>query len=359
VGLFAHRRRWRGADGSQREAWGWRVVAVDPNGVPPTVRRTAQKQTEAGARKEVERARDAMVRGTYADDTSAGSDTFGEVAKAFLASRKAAGRVRASTLRNYDDLLTRVLVPRFGALPAAEVEGPAVERFVEWYGKGRSVVSVRSALVVLRACLRWAYQRRLLPSVPRLEMPKRQTAIRRPRFLTPAQLAALLEAADDVWRAWVLVAARTGLRCGEMLALRWAAVDLKRRTLHVLASLNDEDEETAPKSHQARDVPLSAQAVAALVAVKPEKVDGDAFVFPAIRTRHQVAGVLARLAKAAGLGRIGPHRLRNTFISHALQQGVPIRTVQLWAGHSSIAQTEAYAVGAAPAASVDVLDAAG
>ena len=141
-----------------------------------------------------------------------------------------------------------------------------------------------------------------------------------------------------------------------MLALRWSAVDLKRRTLHVLASLNDADEETAPKSHQARDVPLSAQAAATLAAVKPEGVSADAFVFPTIHTRHQVAGTLARLSKGAGLGRIGPHRLRNTFISHALQNGVPIGTVQLWAGHSSIAQTEAYAVGAAPAASVDVLD---
>jgi integrase len=363
MGLFVYERKWwpLGPDGKPdksvdpNRAWSFQVSALDPNGRRITVRRKAQKQTEAAARKEAERVRDSIVRGTY-EDAPTGPETFTEVSKAFLASRKASGRIRQSTLRNYEDLVNRVLVPAFGKLPAGEVEGGPVERWTEDHGKGKSVATVRAALVVLRACLRWAYQRRYLDSAPRIELPKKQAAIQRPKFLAPEQLGKLLAAAQEPWRTWILVGARTGLRCGEMLALRWSAVDLKKRTLQVLASLNDEDEETSPKSHQAREVPLSTQAVAALEALPRE--EGQEFVFPTIRTRHQVGGAMVRLAKTAGLGRIGPHRLRNTFISHALQNAVPIRTVQLWAGHSSIAQTEAYAVGAAPVASVDVLDAA-
>jgi len=136
-------------------------------------------------------------------------------------------------------------------------------------------------------------------------MPRSHAAIQVPRSLSHEQLGKLQAEAEEPWQSWILVAARTGLRCGELLALRWKAIDLKKRELHVLASLNDHDEETSPKSHQARAVPLSAQAVAALEALKPETVDGEAFVFPTIRTRDQVSGALARISKAAGRSRVG------------------------------------------------------
>jgi len=65
------------------------------------------------------------------------------------------------------------------------------------------------------------------------------------------------------------------------------------------------------------------------------------------------------LAYAGRRGLEAGTQLRNTFNSHALQDGIPLRPVQLWAGHSSSARTEAYALGAAATASVDVPDGAG
>jgi integrase len=63
--------------------------------------------------------------------------------------------------------------------------------------------------------------------------------------------------------AMILTAAFTGLRMGELLALRWRHVDFANRILHVQRNYV-EGEEDSPKSHRRRSVPLSDQAVVAL-----------------------------------------------------------------------------------------------
>ena len=53
---------------------------------------------------------------------------------------------------------------------------------------------------------------------------------------------------------------------------------------------------------------------------------------------------LGLAAREAGLGKhVHPHMLRHTFASHAVMIGVPIRRVQRWLGHASVATTERYA----------------
>src|SRR5688572_18635649 len=72
-------------------------------------------------------------------------------------------------------------------------------------------------------------------------------------------------AADGQLAALLTVAAFTGLRQGEVLALRWRHVDFANRILHVRRNLPaGSTEEDTPKSHRARSVPLSDQAMVAL-----------------------------------------------------------------------------------------------
>lgn len=139
--------------------------------------------------------------------------------------------------------------------------------------------------------------------------------------------------------------ANTGLRRGEALALRWAWIS--ECSMRVLST-----EEERTKSGKWREVPLSDGAREALDAIKsacPEARPND-------RVLRQMAPPslsreFARDAKAAGIGG-SLHTLRHTYISHLVRAGVPLRTVQIYAGHAHYTTTEGYAYlapGAAPA----------
>lgn len=139
--------------------------------------------------------------------------------------------------------------------------------------------------------------------------------------------------------------ANTGLRRGEALALRWAWIS--ECSMRVLST---EAERT--KSGKWHEVPLSDGAREALDAIKsacPEACPND-------RVLRQMAPPslsreFARDAKAAGIGG-SLHTLRHTYISHLVRAGVPLRTVQIYAGHAHYTTTEGYAYlapGAAPA----------
>jgi integrase len=349
-----------GPDGKQDKTgepkgrhWVFKVSGRDPNGLRVEVKRAAQVDTEKGARREAERVQRAIHAGTYGQQPKDAPKTFATAAEEFLTAMAVPGRLKPSTLANYQDLLRRVLVPALGKKLLVDVEGKPLDDFQVEHAKDHSTATVRNALAVLRACLRWCHRRKMLPARPVVEIPKdyRSKAATAPKGVSAEELRKLLDAADGPWMLWILFAARTGLRVGEMLAVRWDAIDLDVPEVRVLASIVD-GEEFSPKSGKARRVPLSGQLVEALG--KPPK--GGGLVFPGLTTRHQVAGALARISKDAEVERIGPHALRHTFGYETVRRGVPLRTVQEWMGHHSLTQTEVYARGAAPAASIDVLD---
>jgi integrase len=90
---------------------------------------------------------------------------------------------------------------------------------------------------------------------------------------------AVARAADDdgLIGAMIVVAAFTGLRQGELLAVRWRHVDFTNRILHVRRNLPaGTSEKDTPKSDRVRSVPLSDQAIVALVALsRREHFTGD------------------------------------------------------------------------------------
>jgi integrase len=347
MGISVFQRHWVTEKGEPKEAWAWKVTYREPDGRKRVIRRTAQVDSERGATEEAERALAAVNRGTF--EIHKGAPTFAEVAREFLEARD----IKPSTRKRYADSLDRVLLPHFGRKLIGDVEGE-IERFKKDWGEGREVTTLGGHLSVLRAILHHAHEKKHLTSSPVVKLPKDRRPKPPPRWFTPAQMKAILAAADGVWGVWILVAARTGLRLGEMLALRWRSIDVKRGILHVEASIVD-DVELAPKSGAGRSVPLSKQARAALKSL--QRGEPDAFVFPEVRTKDQVSGALDRIGKKAELPeRLGAHDLRHHFCSSAVIAGVDLRTVQLWAGHSSIKQTERYAQHAAPKGEINVLD---
>src|SRR6185437_12107804 len=78
------------------------------------------------------------------------------------------------------------------------------------------------------------------------------------RFLTPAQIRALLPALSEPCRTIVLVAVLTGMRIGEILALRWKRLDLNCGTIEVAETFSDGQFGTPKTRSSRRVIPMSS-----------------------------------------------------------------------------------------------------
>lgn len=153
----------------------------------------------------------------------------------------------------------------------------------------------------------------------------------------------LLRAAAPEWQPMLAIALRTGLRLGELLALRWSDVDLVASQLVVRRTLW-QGEEGTPKGGRHRPVPLSDEAAATLKAHRHLR---GSYVFcdemGARLTHSFVKDVVPQACVRAGLAkRITWHGLRHSFASHLVMRGASLKAVQELLGHESIEMTLRY-----------------
>jgi integrase len=129
----------------------------------------------------------------------------------------------------------------------------------------------------------------------------------------------------------VLLSMNTGLRRGELLALKWDSIDFGRRILTV--------EGGTSKSRQTRHVALNDEAMATLNRWR-EQTRGGRRVFE-VSTGFKTAW--AKLLKRANVTKFRWHDLRHHSASRLVQLGVPLNTVRDLLGHSSVAMSLRYA----------------
>ncbi len=165
--------------------------------------------------------------------------------------------------------------------------------------------------------------------------------------ITPIEVEMLAAAADSQTEAALYItAAFSGLRMGELRALRWIDADFEKRLLHVRRSftrsmLGD------PKSHKVRSVPMIDQVATVLadLSMRDEFTAADELVFPNSvgnflddsKLRYRYTKALER----AGLKRIRFHDLRHTFGTLAVQV-FPLSDVKAYMGHADIQTTMIY-----------------
>lgn len=129
----------------------------------------------------------------------------------------------------------------------------------------------------------------------------------------------------------VLLSINTGLRRGELLALRWTAIDEKGKMLTI--------EGDSAKSAQTRHIPLNSEALEVLKCWRKQATDGDR-VF-SVDTGFKTAW--SALLERARITNFRWHDLRHHFASRLVQAGVPLNTVRELLGHGSLAMTLRYA----------------
>jgi integrase len=170
------------------------------------------------------------------------------------------------------------------------------------------------------------------------------------QFLRPVDVHALVRAASETNRqdaVIFMVSAFCGLRLGELLDLRWGAINFDGSSIHVESSFVRNVKGT-PKSGAGRTVPMAPEVARALAehsTLGPVKSDAD-LVFVGRNGGH-VDGNALRLRYYAALDRaklkrIRIHDLRHTFGTVCAAKGIPQTTIKEWMGHTDLSTTEIY-----------------
>lgn len=213
--------------------------------------------------------------------------------------------------------------------------------------------TAKKALSAVRGVLREAWRLGLVPAedlARALDLaPVRGEALSAGRALAPGELASLLgECAQDRSAA--------GVRDGALLSVLYGTG--LRRSEAVSLDLQDYDAESgaflvrAGKGRKDRRVfaaPGTARALAAWLAlrgIEPGPLFWPVFkggaLVPRRMTGQAVLGIVRKRAARAGLERLSPHDLRRSYITHLLEAGADLSTVQRLAGHASVETTTRY-----------------
>lgn len=261
---------------------------------------------------------------------------------------------KPTTLEDYRSIIDVHLLPAFGERRLEDISPVMIENWQaqlarrEYRGRLLTPRTRNKVLVVLHGIFQRARKVWGLPLNPVAQVerhPERNSGDI--EVYSPEEVHALVRAAADERDAAVyLTAAFTGLRMGELRALRWREVDFSRSVVRARASYAAGYVST-PKSGKVRSVPLVDDVARRLAALSARGwfTEDDDLVFCELdgtwlnddRLRRRYATAVA----AAGLRRLRFHDLRHTFGSLAITQA-DIVEVQAWMGHTDVKTTMRY-----------------
>lgn len=217
------------------------------------------------------------------------------------------------------------------------------ERFLAAKTAAASTWTARKYYLALAAAFERAKTWGHIEANPWRTVRKPKTPEATPAYFTREQFRVLLSviAGRDL-RELVTVAALTGLRQGELLAMEWDWLDFPRRILTVKNSAN-----FTTKSKKARVVPLCDQVLAVLLS-RRERANSETGLVFTRRGRAFGADYVTHRFKAAVLRAGLPshlhfHSTRHTYASWLVQGGVSIYQVARLLGHANTTTTEIYA----------------
>lgn len=326
---------------TQRSAGSWRIQAS--GGFDDAGRRIRISRTVRGSRRDADKALTKLLR-ELDDGTAArsGADTFGS----YLTGRwlpHMRSRVTPSTWRRYEELVRLHLISRCGRVRLDKLRPHHLQSALDgMLADGAAAASVVKVHRVASQALRHAVRWQLLAVSPAVGVSPPRPARRTLRIPDSSETKRILAAAEGPCRIALQIAATTGMRRGEVLALRWS--DIEVDVLRVRQG-------KTPRAR--RTISLPASTVAALKRHRVEQAErrllcgeawqetelvvdrGDgAAVHPDVMTR-----AFEKAAKAAELQGIRLHDLRHAFASTLLAAGVNVKVVSEALGHASTSFT--------------------
>ncbi len=281
--------------------------------------------------------------------------TFSELATSWLA-KDVEHRVKPQSVALYRQHLRNHILPTLGSLQVHTITTEHLQGLASsLLTSGGSPVTVRGVLTTAKAVLRkgyeWGYLK-LNPADFKVRFPTQHRKAIEP--LTPEEIQRLLAHATNKWQPLLVVAIWTGLRIGEIQAMKWDNLDRERREYNVRENMTRLGPGTPKTARSAATVKLSPfvietlashkQRQAALKLAQGRDYKDRGFIFATRSGSHYgyshvvEDGLKATLARAS-MRIINFHQLRHTCASLMIAHGANIKIVQRQLRHSTIKQT--------------------
>lgn len=260
------------------------------------------------------------------------------------------GSVKQSSYQTYRSLAEKHVLPAIGSMPLPQVTAEAIFNFAEnLIVSGLACSTVKGICRLVSACLRYALEEGHIAKNPcrKLRIPMEQ--MEKQRILTNPEQERVSRAAQESSELSVLLAAYTGMRLGEICALKWTDIDWEKGTICVCRTVQRIRRAgggtilivDTPKSLRSRrTLPVPAFIIDLLK--KQSRSTLSEYIFgeelrPAeprtVQRRFQ------KFMKRIGIAGAHFHTLRHSFATRLIELGVDIKTVSTLLGHSSAKTT--------------------
>jgi integrase len=284
--------------------------------------------------------------------------TVGELVTRWI--ERGASEWAESTSANYREWARMGIVPLLKSVRVSTLNAPRVQHWVDSLAaRGLASGSIHDCFFVLRAALKDAVRLGIITSNPAegTRLPTNR-AKKPPTWTAQEAQVALAAVADDVlWHAAYRLHLATGMRPGEIRALRWSDLDTAAGTITVRRTMTQNRQRRPTigertKTGKVRAIALTPPTLAALSAWRkaqlttrmaaPSWAEPDAmFTIPsgAYISSARWANYLEDLIARTGVKRITPHGIRHTAATLMLERGVHPKVVADILGHSSVTIT--------------------
>ena len=256
--------------------------------------------------------------------------------------------LKLSTQHGYKTVLAKHLLPYWRDWRLRDIGRQDVQQWVaDRFRRKLGWQTVRNAWTLLSGILETAVEYGYLSMNPArgVKFPEKELK-EAPVLFTAEDFMKLLEQLDEPYRTMARLIAVTGLRIGELLAVRWRCLDLEIGTLSVRESVY-EGKFQSPKTRKSRrTMPLGPQTIVWLREhrLRAKRTESDDLLFgnrkgQPLRESKLLRNVLQPAAERAGLGRVTWHQFRHIHSSLLNDLRVPVKIAQEQLGHSSISTT--------------------
>jgi integrase len=251
--------------------------------------------------------------------------------------------VKYATQKNYSYFLDVHLLPTFGAHPLCDIKRETVQSFLAAKLSGglawKTVKEIRGVLSrALGAAEQWEYIND--NQARKTKLPRRPLRLAAKPVLAPEQIRQLAAKLAEPARSIAMLLVLTGLRVGELLALRWKNIDLVSRKLRVTETVYDGHFDTPKTQRSNRVIPIGDEASSVLrafcdAAIKPEELVFATQQGQPLSRHNLLRRQLRPVCEKLGLHGITWHSLRHSHATLLDSVGAPLGTVQALLGHST------------------------
>ena len=269
--------------------------------------------------------------------------------------------IRPTTYRGYKNYIETHMIPYIGKKPITNLRTSDIQRMYNQLKEGGRATEhpedgfalsnsmVRSVHMLLHEALDGAVKERIIPSNPTKGAVIPKTDYKEKTILHETEVERLLEIAKGHvgWYDFFYLECMTGLRKGEICALKWSDYDEVNGKLSVRKSATYMDGKVSigeTKTERSRRKIILPKSVARMLSERKKNATSE-WIFPSVNDLNKpmnpqtAYNKLKSLLREAALPDIRFHDLRHTFATHAASSGVDPKTLSAILGHTDASFT--------------------